>query len=122
MVFVRLVTFVFLDDDNLGRLMLFLFMLFGLLLMATFTTMGLFMVERMIVMRLGRLLGTVGMSIPGVGMAMGVTVTVVWSALMGVSMVNRRPLTRMDDILPRFTQGVLERVGPRFVAVGTVLT
>ena len=50
MVIVRLVTFVFLDKDDLGGFMLFVFVLFGLFLMSMLSIMSPIMEEGVIVM------------------------------------------------------------------------
>ena len=50
MVIVRLVTFVFLDEDDLGRFMLFVLVLFRFSLMAMLSIMSIVMEEGMIVM------------------------------------------------------------------------
>ena len=64
------------------------------------------------------------MFIVGISMAMvvGVTEIVVVCVLVGVSVMGRRSLVRMDNVHPRFTQVTLKRVGPRPMAIGTVLT
>lgn len=124
MVTVRLVTRVFLDDDDLGRFMLSVLVLFGLSFVAMLTIVRLFRGGRMTVIRMDVGFLTVGMLITGVGMAMGMEITEIVgvSALVRVSVVRRRSLVRMDDVLPRFTQVAVERVDPRSVAIGTVLT
>ncbi len=55
MIIVRLVIFVFLDDDNLGRFMLFVLLLLGLFFVSMIIV-SLFMEERIIVMRMQGLL------------------------------------------------------------------
>lgn len=109
---VRLVTLVFLCLDDLGRFMLFVLVLFCLFFVAMLSIVSLF-VEM-----------TVGMLIARVGMAVGVGITEIVRVyvLLGVSMVSRRSPVRMDYVHPRLTHVALKRVGPRFVAVGTVLT
>lgn len=111
---VRLVTLVFLCLDDLGRFMLFVLVLFCLFFVAMLSIVSLFVEMRM----------TVGMLIARVGMAVGVGITEIVRVyvLLGVSMVSWRSPVRMDYVHPRFTHVALKRVGPRFVAVGTVLT
>ena len=55
-------------------------------------------------------------------MAMGVTEIMVVCVVVGVSVVSRRSLVRIDNVNPRFTKVTLKRVGPRSMAIGTVLT
>lgn len=121
MVLVRFVTVVFLDEDNLGRFMLFVLVVFGLFSVAVLSIMSLFLEGIMTVIRMERLLETVSIFTAGVGMVMGVGVTeiVAVCVLVGVRMVNRRSHVSMD---PRSTLVALRRVGPMFVAIGTVLT
>ena len=57
-----------------------------------------------------------------VAVAMGVTEIVVVCVVVGVSVVSRRSLVRIDNVNPRFTKVTLKRVGPRSMAIGTVLT
>ena len=108
---VQFVNLVFLDDENLGRLMLLVLVLFGLFFMAMLSIVSLS------VMRMERLLLTVGMYVTRFSMAMTMDLRVV-----GVSMMSRRPHVRMGSMHPRFTQVALKWVGPRLVAIGTVLT
>ena len=62
------------------------------------------------------------MFIVGISMAMGVTEIVVVCVVVGVSVVSRRSLVRIDNMNPWFTKVTLKRVGSRSVAIGTVLT
>ena len=122
----RLVTLVFLDVDNLGRFGLFFLVLFCFLFVTMLSTVSLVMEESMMLMGMERLFETVGMFIPRVamGMVMGMAITEIvgMGVLVRVSTVSRRSLLRMDYLHPRFTQVALKRVGPWFVAMGTVLT
>ena len=123
MIIVRLVTLVvFLDVDNLGSFMPFVLLLLGLFFVAMFIV-GLFMQERINEMRMEGLLLAIGMSITRVGMAISMVVIEIVGVciLVGVSMLSRGSLVRMGDLHPRFTQVTFKRMGPRFVAIGTVL-
>ena len=63
----------------------------------------------------------VGISM-AMAMAMGVTEIVVVCVVVGVSVVSRGSMVRIDNMNPWFTKVTLKRVGPRSVAIGTVLT
>lgn len=122
MITVRLVTFVFLDKDDLWGFVLFVLVLFGLFLMAVLSIMSPVMEERVIVMMMERLFLAVRVLIVGISMAMGITQIVVVCVILGVSVVRQRSLVRMNNMHPRFAHVTLKRVGPRSVAIGTVLT
>lgn len=59
------------------------------------------------------------MGVTGI-MRMGVIMRM--CVIMGVCMLSGRSYVRMDDVYPWFAQMALERVGPRFVPIRTVLT
>ena len=114
----------FLDLDNLGSLVLFVLVLFCFSFVAVLSIVNVFVEVGTTMVRVEWLFLSVGIFTAevAVAMPMGVTEIMGMRVFVGVSMLSRRSCVRMDDVRPRFAHVALKRVGPRFVAVGTVLT